>query len=216
MPDLLTGRVAPLTTKDRVAELIKTAMLAGELKSGQRIIELRLAKQLGLATTSIREALFELERQGFVTRIANKGAFVTELSDEDVQQIYRVRAELEGLALALFQERSGPGDFDEFAGILDTMRAAARAADSRTFYEADLELHRTIWRLSGNRYIVRCLDTIVAPLFAFYVVTLVRTSEQLLRHADRHQEIIDAIRFEDARKAREILQKSLLQLFWQE
>ena len=118
MPDGLTTRLEPITTRDRVADLIKKAVVSGDLKSGARIIELRLAKDLGLATTSIREALFELERQGFVTRIANKGAFVTELSDEDVQQIDRVRAELEGLALTLFKERAVPGDFDEFARIL--------------------------------------------------------------------------------------------------
>lgn len=215
MPDSLTSPLEPITTKDRVAELIKSAMLSGQLKSGQRIVELRLAKDLGLATTSIREALFELERQGFVTRITNKGAYVTELSNEDVQQIYEVRGELEGFALVLFMERAGPGDFDEFGKILARMRVSARAGDSRTFYAADLEFHRTLWRLSGNRYIYRCLDSIVAPLFAFYVATLERTTDQLIRHADRHQEIIDAIRLEDKDKAREVLRQSLTQVFWQ-
>src|SRR5579863_10281340 len=99
------GSVEPISLRNQVADLIKGAMLSGKLKPGERIVELRLAKELGLGTTSIREALFQLERQGYVTRVLNKGAYVTELSPEDRRQIYTVRMELEGLSAQLAAER---------------------------------------------------------------------------------------------------------------
>src|SRR5688572_27557381 len=91
--------------KDRVAELIKDAILTGKLEPGDRIVEMKLASDLGVATTSVREALFELESQGFVTRFTNKGTFVTQLAGEDIAQILRVRHELEGLAAELAEQQ---------------------------------------------------------------------------------------------------------------
>src|SRR5688572_6741931 len=85
---------SPLTRvglKDRVAELIKEAILSGRLQPGERIVEMKVANEVGVATTAVREALFELEAQGFVSRLANRGTFVTKLSEDDVQKILRVR-----------------------------------------------------------------------------------------------------------------------------
>src|SRR5215218_8861306 len=92
--------------KDRVSELIKDAILSGKLEAGDRIVEMKLAADLAVGTTAVREALFELEAQGFVTRFTNKGTFVTKLSKEDVAQILTVRRELEGLAVQLLEERA--------------------------------------------------------------------------------------------------------------
>src|SRR6476660_90744 len=82
-----------IVLKDRVAELIKEAILTGKLEPGDRIVEMKLASDLGVGTTAVREALFELESQGFVSRVTNKGTFVTELTADDIEQILRVRRE---------------------------------------------------------------------------------------------------------------------------
>src|SRR5215203_6051768 len=87
-----------LVLKDRVLALLKDAILGGKLQPGDRIIEMKVANDFGVATTVVREALFELESQRFVTRFTNRGTFVTELSKEDVAQILLIRRELEGLA----------------------------------------------------------------------------------------------------------------------
>ena len=71
--DLSNMRLMPTMVKDKVAAIIVRAIFAGEINPGDNINELRLAKQLSVGTTSIREALFELERQGFIRRIPNKG-----------------------------------------------------------------------------------------------------------------------------------------------
>jgi DNA-binding GntR family transcriptional regulator len=191
--------------KDRVSELIKDAILSGKLEPGDRIVEMKLAADLGVATTSVREALFELESQGFVTRFTNKGTFVTQLSKDDISQIIRVRHELEGLATELAEQRSTPDDVAELRTRVSEMEEAARRSDLRQFYRADIEFHQKIWTLSGNRHLCKALDTIVGPLFAFFILRNPSDSvDELLKSVEWHGKIVDAIADrQNARKAME-------------
>jgi DNA-binding GntR family transcriptional regulator len=194
--------------KDRVSELIKDAILTGKLQAGDRIVEMKLAADLGVGTTAVREALFELEAQGFVTRLTNKGTFVTKLSKEDVAQILRVRRELEGLAVQLLEERATSQDIDSMRHIVEEMRSFARANDLQGFYRADLEFHRTIWELSGNRHLAKALDITVVPLFAFFIMKNPSDSvSQLLDSAEWHGRVVEAIANKE--KARECMESAL-------
>jgi DNA-binding GntR family transcriptional regulator len=210
-------QIRPITTKDRVVEWIKKAIITKKLKAGERVVELQLAKQLGLGTTSIREALFDLERQGYVVRVTNKGAYVTDLSLEDVHQIYLVRVELEGLAVSLLKEYAKQSDYAQLQKIVDKMKSAAKQGEISTFFHNDLEFHSSLWQLSRNKYIVRTLDSMVRPLFTFYLTGLQRTREQMITDAARHQEILDAIVTQDAPTARKVLEETLNKfLLWVE
>jgi DNA-binding GntR family transcriptional regulator len=191
--------------KDRVAELIKDAILTGKLEPGDRIVEMKVASDMGVGTTAVREALFELESQGFVSRITNKGTFVTKLTPEDIEQIYRVRRELEGLAAELLQGRASEEDLAHLDHLTGEMRKAGVQKDREGFYRWDMEFHRTIWELSGNRYLARALDNTVVPLFAFFLMRRVHERDcDLAASADRHREIVKALREgRDARKRME-------------
>ncbi len=202
-------QVEPVTMKDQVAGLIKKAMMSGRLQPGERIVELQLAKQLGVGTTCVREALFDLERQGFVNRVANKGAYVTEFNLEDTEQIYKVRTALEGLAVELAQGQTTEEEFDSLQAFIDEMRAAGREGDLVRFFDADLSFHRGLWALSRNRYLVRLLESIVVPLFAFYIMRTRRDVEQLLHGADNHQRILDIIKSGDMAGARRTVEDTL-------
>ena len=95
---------------------------------------MKLAADLGVGTTAVREALFELEAQGFVTRLTNKGTFVTQLSKEDVAQILTVRRELEGLAVQLLEERATEEHIASMRRIVGEMRTFAGDNDIQSFY----------------------------------------------------------------------------------
>ncbi len=186
--------VQRLVLKDRVSKLIKDAILSGKLQPGDRIVEMRLAADLGVGTTAVREALFELEAQGFVTRMTNKGTFVTQLSKEDVAQILTVRGELEGLAAQLLEQRATAENIILLRRIVDEMREAAERSDLQKFYRADLEFHRTIWMLSGNRHLAKALDITVVPLFAFFIMKNPSDSvSELLASAEWHGRVVEAI-----------------------
>lgn len=194
MMNIPGAKLQRVVLKDRVLALIKDAILAGQLKPGDRIIEMKVANDFGVATTSVREALFELESQGFVTRFTNRGTFVTELSRDDVAQIIRVRRELEGLAAELAESRASADDILNLNTIVREMDAAARANDLTIFYKSDLEFHRTVWAMSGNWALTKALDITVVPLFAFFIMRNPSDSVQELVESVRwHQKVVDAI-----------------------
>lgn len=194
--------------KDRVSELIKDAILNGRLEPGDRIVEMKLAADLGVGTTAVREALFELESQGFVTRFTNKGTFVTQLSREDIEQILTVRNELEGLAAELLEQRATDRDIQLLRGIVEEMRKAAIENNLETFYRWDLEFHRNIWALSGNRYLAKALDITVVPLFAFFIMKNPSDSvEELVESVDWHGRVVDALA--DKQGARKSMEAAL-------
>ena len=203
-----------LTVKDRALAAIQEAILTGKLMPGERIVESKLASELRVGTTPVREALFELESRGFVTRVTNKGTFVTQLSLEDAEQIFRIRAEMEGLAVHLLQERITAADLDLLRRHAWGMRSAAAQNDQAAFYRSDLDFHRTVWHLSGNRFLVKCLEQLVVPLFAFFIMrNPLDTGDDLNASVERHFDVIQAL--EDGSGARNCMEESM-QFFWQQ
>lgn len=176
-------------------------MIEGQLKPGERIVESALAVELGLGKTVVREALYKLEDQGFVTRIPNKGTFVTKFSPVDIDQIFQIRCELEGLAVDLVRQRLPQVDLGGLWKHVSGMQTTAAAADLAAFYQHDLEFHLSIWRLAGNPFLVQVLEKMIVPLFAFFIMRNTRaTAEDLRRNASRHAAIVDALaKGEDAR-----------------
>lgn len=195
----------PFARRDQVARLVKEAILSGRVKPGERIVELELAKRLGISNTAVREALFELQRQGYVKRHANRGTYVTELTQEDAGQIFAVRRELEGLAAQLAEGRLTAADIRTLREILDRMQDAAARVDPEAFSKADLDFHQTIWRLSGNRFIEEALITMVGPLFAVFVMRDRDVDQgELFRSTERHRVILESlIRGKESRRVME-------------
>src|SRR5262245_1329240 len=99
-------KIEPISKKARIVATLREAIISGRIKSGEQIVEGKLAQQLGVGQGLVREALIELEHQGFVQRTPFAGTQVTELTIQDAQQIYDLRIELEPLAFFL----AGPKD----------------------------------------------------------------------------------------------------------
>ena len=212
-----TSPLKPVTLRHRIVEVIRQAITAGDLAPGDRIVELQLAKRLGVGNTAVREALFELERTGLVTRIPNKGSFITKMTFEDAQQVFRVRKELEGLAVELAVEHATAADLDIVQGFVDAMKTAAESGDFERFYQNDLEFHRTLWRLSGNRYLAASLETLVVPLFAFFLIrTRMDYTVDLLGSAERHRQLLDSIRNRDRVRDRMTSSLGSSEQFWEQ
>jgi len=215
MLNIETAQIKPVTLRHRIVEVIRQAITSGDLGPGDRIVELQLAKQLGVGNTAVREALFELERAGLVTRIPNRGSFITKMTMEDALQIFRVRKELEALAAELAVEHMSPADLDILQGFVDAMKTAAETSDLEHFYQNDLEFHRVLWRLSQNRYLASSLETLVVPLFAFFLIrTRLDYRVDLLGSAQRHHQLLDSIRNRDRVRDRMNASLESSELFW--
>ena len=215
MMNIDTPPIKPVSLRHRIVEVIRQAITSGDLAPGDRVVELQLAKQLGVGNTAVREALFELERAGLVTRIPNKGSFITKMTFEDAHQIFRVRRELEGLAVELAAEHMSAADHDMLQGLVDAMKAAAETSDIERFYQADLDFHRTLWRLSRNRYLASSLETVVVPLFSFFLIrTRLDYRVDLLGSAQRHHQLLESIRIGDRVRHHMIASLGSSETFW--
>jgi DNA-binding GntR family transcriptional regulator len=198
------SEVEKVSLRERIAQIIQGRILAGDFAPGDRIAEIAVSRQMGVSQNTVREALQIIEHQGLVTKIANVGTFVTRLSHEEVAQIYRVRMELEPLAAELAAER-----VDEAGGrLLDELAArmvsSARMRDNSQSTRADLVLHRSIWQMSGNRFLENALLEMSNPLFAYLMIKEGRAGPpNIAAVTERHCELVRMIKTKDVAKARE-------------
>ena len=137
------GRRAPMA--EQIAESIRNMIVAGDLKPGERIVESRIAREIGVGQPTVREALVALEHQGLVARKANQGCVVTSLTRAEICQLIRVRAELETLAVELAVETATDDEIAELLKVTDRMKEAAAERDPpQRFFGHDLKFHQTL------------------------------------------------------------------------
>jgi DNA-binding GntR family transcriptional regulator len=201
--------IQPVSKRDQVVASFKEAILSGIIQPGEAIIESKVAQQLGAGIPLIREALIELEHQGYVQKVPYKGTTVTKLERRDVEHIFRLRDELETLAIDWARDRMTPEDIEYLRGVTEKMKMAAQALDIDQFYESDLAFHRKIWEVSGNEYLAESLERIVAPLFAFFVMKNRRERKSYLASAAKHAQIVEALPRLSASKLRGLIRDSL-------
>ena len=180
---------------EQVAVLVHDLIISGELKPGDRIVESRLAKKVGIGHPTVREALVALEHQGLVVRNANQGCFVTKLSSQEITQILNVRSCLEIYAVERAVGNAVPEDVTRITDAASLMRQAGEAGDIPEFYRCDLNFHRLLWDVSKNPFLVRSLSQLMVPLLTFRMLRDLRDQGHvdMVESADRHTEIAQAI-----------------------
>jgi DNA-binding GntR family transcriptional regulator len=183
-------RLATTSKKDRVLGTIRDAIVSGRMQPGDPIVEIRVAKELGVGQPLVREALLALEHQGFVQRTPYRGTSVTRLSETDIAQIQALRIELEGLAVLWAREHVTAADKAELRSQVDGMQRAASAGDLTRFNDHDLAFHRGIWHRSQNRYLIDCLEKTVVPLLTFFYLRSGRIGELHVRSVAEHHAIL--------------------------
>ncbi len=201
--------ILPISKRDQVVASIKEAILTGTLQPGETIVESRMAQQLGAGTPLIREALIELEHQGYVQKVPYKGTTVTKLERSNVEQIFRLRLELETLAIEWAKEAMTAEDIAYLRQLTGRMMSAAEALDLDKFYDNDLAFHRKLWQMSGNEYLVDCLERLVVPLFAFFVMKNRRDRKWYIESAANHERIVEALPRLSRAKLSSLLRDSL-------
>jgi len=202
--------IKPISKKDQVVERIKRAILLGDLKAGEAIIENKMAQDLGIGNPLVREALIELEQQGFVQRIPYKGTTVTKLSAQDIEHIFSLRVELESLAIEWAKPHTTATDVDELRELVQGMRQAAEEMREDLFTDHDLAFHRKLWQLSGNPHLAKSLEKIVVPLFAFSLMRNHPDRETYLESATIHEQIVAALVLLEASELRKKVIKFML------
>ena len=201
--------IQPISKRDQVVRAMKQAILTGSIEPGASLVESKIAQQLGAGVPLIREALIELEHQGFVQRTPYKGTTVTKLSPVDVRRIFALRVELEAVAIEWAKEHTTEADLAYLRQTIQRMDEAAKNLDLPQFYDSDLAFHRKIWSLSNNPYLVDTLERLVVPLFAFFVMKTSRKQESYEDSAATHAQVVEALAEKSAPELRQMFTEYL-------
>ncbi len=192
-----------LPLRDVVFNTLRQAILKGELKPGERLMELTLAERLGVSRTPIREAMRKLELEGLVVMVPRKGAQVADISEQDLNDVLEVRISLEHLAIEKACERMTEEDMSRLFLASKSFERMISEGDLVQLAEADEAFHDMIYKGSGNKRLNQVLSNIREQMYRYRVEYLKEeeTREQLLWE---HQELTRAIRDRDVKKAQEI------------
>jgi DNA-binding GntR family transcriptional regulator len=180
---------------DQVKDRLLQAILDGRYPPGSRIVETRVARELGTSQAPVREALRDLEALGVVETTAFRGARVRRPSADELLEAFVIRAELESLGARLAIPRLTDEDLEALAGFVDEMRRSAENGDYYAEATADAAFHGRIVELAGNATLERVWRTL-EPFSRTYI-TMVVPGVDRRRVADLHAPILAALRLRD-------------------
>jgi DNA-binding GntR family transcriptional regulator len=177
--------------KDRLLE----AILDGRYPPGSRIVETRVARELGTSQAPVREALRDLEALGLIEIAAFRGARVRRPSRDELLEAYVVRAELEAMATRLALPWLTPGDLDAMSGFVEGMLRAADAGDTVEEASADAAFHAHLVERAGNRTLKRVWSQL-EPYSRTYINIALPGGDRR-QMAELHVPVLDALRTGD-------------------
>jgi DNA-binding GntR family transcriptional regulator len=192
----------------QIKDVILQRIVTGEYPPGARLVETRIAQELGVSQAPVREALRDLEQLGCVVHEPFRGCSVRAFSAEELLEAFPVRAALEALAARLAAERITEDELLQLAELLETMRAAARRGDAHDQSQANAAFHATIVRAARNATLERQWS-FLEPFSRTYL-TVSQPGLDLLALSERHVPILDALRARDGDAAAEAMHRHLM------
>jgi len=181
-----------LPLRDVVFNTLRQAILRGELKPGERLMEIQLANKLGVSRTPIREAIRKLELEGLVLMIPRKGAEVAEITEKSLKDVLEIRRALEDLAVRLACEKITKEELKELKKAGDEFKKVLKSQDITEVAEADVRFHDVIYMATDNPKLIQLLNNFREQMYRFRVEYLKKAEvrPQLLAE---HDEIIKYI-----------------------
>jgi DNA-binding GntR family transcriptional regulator len=177
--------------REDVKEHLIDAILNGELAAGERIVETQLARELNVSQGPVREALRDLEFLGFVQTQPFRGTYVCRISNEEILQIYPIRAAIEGVAAHAAATKNDPHLLDRLRLYYDQMQEASQTGDRHAQAEANIKFHRAIVEASGNPLLYTIWDSLRLATTTF--MSAILTHRPLPELANRHQALLTAL-----------------------
>ncbi len=164
----------------------------GELSPGDWVNEAMLAARFGVSRGPVREACRGLEQGGLLSFVVNRGAFVREITSEEAGELYELRAVLFGAAGRLLAPRITAGQVAALSALIARMEAAAGSGDLDAYYKLNLEFHRALLTLAGNRRIAATYENAVRELHLFRRRALVPAGRMTASNRE-HRAILEAL-----------------------
>jgi len=194
--------------RELVLDAIRSAIMNGTLQPRERLMEIQMAEELGVSRTPIREALRNLELEGFIVMVPRKGAYVADLSFKDIADVFEIRAALEGLAAGLAAERITEEELEDMERLLVEKRDAITQNDIGKLVEVDTKFHALMYQASRNERLSSIISNLREQIQRFRLTSLSypgRMKESL----NEHKKIVEAIQSRDIQIARHLAQEHI-------
>ncbi|MCC7362397.1 MAG: GntR family transcriptional regulator [Anaerolineales bacterium] len=205
--------LVPLPLRVSIADAIRRGIVLGELVPGQRLDEKSLAGKFGVSRIPIREALALLERDGLVSSEPRRGTYVVGLSDEDIHDIYDFRRMLETYAVRRVAASVDTAGLAELRALVERTETAMHANQAQRMADYDLEFHRKLVALAGNKRALNAWEMIADLVAVFLSINssmfreVPKTEQPIDEH--RHSKLLRLIAAHDVDGAEALLREHL-------
>lgn len=181
-----------LPLRDVVFNTLRKAILTGELKPGERLLEIQLANQLGVSRTPIREAIRKLELEGLVIMMPRRGAEVAQITEKDLRDVLEVRRALDALCAELACDRITEEEKQKLKDACDEFEKATATGDATTIATADVALHDIIVEVTGNRRLIQLINNLSEQMYR-YRFEYIKDENQHNNLVEEHRMIYESI-----------------------
>jgi len=189
----------------KVYRVLKTEIVKGFLEPGTKLLENKIAEEMHVSRTPVREAMQKLVAEGFVKMIPNQTMVVTEVSLEDVKEVLQIRGVLEGLAARIAAKKINRQEIDELENVVAQMSLHVTKENLSSYCKVDDEFHDLILNICGNKWIIRIRDNLGSFIYRFRIKSL-SVPGRLKCSLEEHQAIMESLREHDSAEADRLCQ----------
>ena len=190
---------------------LQQRIIAGELAAGAKLNEAEIALALGVSRGPVREAFLALEQAGLVRVEKNRGVFVREISLEEADEIYEVRAALEGMIGRLAARHITADEIAQLGGIVKKMTALGKSRNAGAYFSLNVEFHDLLARAARNKAMLQNYRRIVNELDLYRRETISRSTENIPISTQEHAAIVEAITANNEARAATLMFEHVMQ-----
>lgn len=191
-----------LPLRDVVFNTLRKAILTGELKPGERLMEVHLANRMGVSRTPIREAIRKLELEGLVIMIPRRGAEVAQITEKSLKDVLEVRRALDALCVELACDRISAEEEEQLKEACNEFVRATRTKDATIIAKADVAFHDIIVQATGNQRLIQLINNLSEQMYR-YRFEYIKDENRHDSLIDEHKIIYESIVERDKKKAAE-------------
>lgn len=205
MTDELTLNMnAYLPLRDVVFNTLREAILKGDLKPGERLMELQLASKLGVSRTPIREAIRMLEQEGLAVTTPRKGAEVAKMTLKDMEDVLEIRDALDELAVRIACQKITDEQLKQLEDVKELFEKNTQTNNVKNIAEADVSFHDVIYEATGNPKLVTLLNNLREQVYR-YRVEYIKDPKNYPTLITEHEAILESLKNRDVKNAVEAM-----------
>ena len=202
--DLTLNMNAYLPLRDVVFNTLREAILKGDLKPGERLMELQLASKLGVSRTPIREAIRMLEQEGLAVTTPRKGAEVAKMTLKDMEDVLEIRDALDELAVRIACQKISDEQLKQLEDMKELFEKSTQTGNVKKIAEADVTFHDVIYEATGNPKLVTLLNNLREQVYR-YRVEYIKDPKNYPTLIAEHEAILESLKNLDVKNAVEAM-----------